>query len=403
MVNQRDLNLLLKGKAPADPVLLKEMTVGTERLTDFLSGQYLGDYIPNGGSKIKFITGRPGSGKSHVSGLLLAEAAQKGYRTVSFSAKEVRLDDFRDIYLEVLSQCDIEQVLQGCAAVIIREMGYDPSDIPEGKNFMDILSERNEADPISRGEIRGMLRKFFTKNPVLDNNFASCCSLLCGGILGHPVLEPANRELLMSYLKGDKSVKLPLLRALGLSPQRITKFNARYLLRSLSEVVHLSGCPGLVIRIEDMEQLLNRSSEGIIRYTRLRREDTYESIRQLIDDIDHIMFLLVFDRELMENDSYGMKSYQALWMRVQSEVVSTRFNCFADIIDLDRYAEECYGMDALCEMAVKLSETLQKQGIPAKTLEREEADKLAERAAFGGLGLPYLVNRAIVPEGVTNE
>ena len=310
---------LAKGLPPGRGTLLKEITAGLDPLTSFLSEQYLEDYICRGGSKMKFVTGRSGSGKTHFSMRILDEAAERGFLTVSFSAKDVWLHDFREIYLEILRQCDIEHVLQGCAGQIIRELGYDPTEIEEGKSFMDFLSERGEADPISRGEIRSALRTYFTKNPLLDNNFAFCCSILTGGILGHPVLEPASRELVLSFLHGDKSVKLGQLRALGLSPSRVTKINARHLLRSLAEVVHLAGYAGMVVCIDDLEMLMNRAAGTTMRYTKLRRNDAFESIRQLIDDIDnmrYILFLFAFDRGLMDNENAGFKTYQALWMRI---------------------------------------------------------------------------------------
>ena len=147
---------------------------------------------------------------------------------------------------------------------------------------------------------------YFTRNPRLDNTFAGCCQLLTGGLLGHPLLENANRELVLGYLHGDNTVKLSQMRALGLSDAGITKYNARHLLRSLCEVVRLAGYKGLLIVIDDMETLLNRVSGDAVRYTKLRRENTYESISQLIDDIDsmrNVMFLLCFRRELMDDDS----------------------------------------------------------------------------------------------------
>ena len=403
-VSDTDIRLLRDGEVPEDAGLLKSLTVGTEQLSDFLSEQYLRTYIAEGGSKIKFITGRSGSGKTHFSRVMLHEAYEQNYRTVRFSAKDIWLHDFREIYLEILKQCDIELVLEGCARQIILEMGYDPSEVGQGRTFMDLLSEKGEADPIARGEIRGILRKMFTRNPLLDNNFACCCSLLTGGILGHPVLETASRDLLLRFLHGDKTVKLTQLRALGLSPSRITKFNARNLLRSLAEVVHLGGFTGLLVMIDDMEMLLNRSGGSVMKYTKLRREDTYESIRQLIDDIDsmhYIMFLLCFDRELMDNDSYGMKSYQALWMRIQNEVVSVRFNKFADILDLDRCAEEFFTDETLEEMAERLGTVLEQAGVPVRRIPAENMKQIREQAVYGSIGLPYLVNRA-VQEGEEN-
>ena len=403
--NAPDAERLLQGKVPLDSGTLAEISVGLTSLEDFLALHYLRDYIPAGGSKIKFITGRPGSGKTHLARRLRNRAESMGYLCVSFSAWEVWLHDFREVYLEIFRQCGFEGLLSDCARQIVRELGYDPEAVGEGRNFMGYLTERGEGDNLSKMEIRAALRRCFTRNPLLDNCFAACCSLLTGAILGYPVLEPANRELLLAYLRGDKGVKLSQLRALGLSPTGITRYNARHLLRSLSELVRLSGRPGLVVTIDEMEALLNRAAANPRRYTKLRREDSYESIRQLIDDIDsmrHILFLLCFERELMDDDSYGLKSYQALWLRIQNEVVSTRFNRFADIIDMDRYADEAYDEATLLDMSRHLSVALGRLGTDAAPLDAEGVRGVLERARFGGLGLPYLINRAMLEGGEAN-
>lgn len=397
---------LLCGEAPGPGAILDGITTGLDSLTAFLSDQYLREYIPLGGSKIKFATGRLGCGKTHFAQFMLEQARALGYLTASFSAKAVWLHDFREIYLKILDQCDIEQMLRDCADQIIRDLGYDPAQIGEGQKLMDYLSEHNEGDAISKGEIRNALRRYFTRNPMLDSCFAACCSLLTGDLLGHPTLEPASRELILAFMYGDKSVRLAQLRALGLSPNSVTRYNARHLLRSVAEVVHLGGHPGLLIVIDDMEALLNRAQSDVIRYTKLRREDTYESIRQLIDDIDsmrYVLFLMCFDRSLLDDESRGMKSYQALWMRIQSEVVSTRFNRFADIIDLDRYADEYYTAPVLMEMSKKLADALAKAGHAATPLTEADAQDIIERGQYGGLGLPYLMNRHLVEGGAQND
>ncbi len=406
--NQADLMCISQGQPPQSREALCAITAGAASLTDFLRDQYLRKYIAEGGSKIKFLKGRAGSGKTHLANLLCMDAAEENYLTATFSAKEVWLHDFREIYLEILRQCDLEQVLQGCANRIIREMGYQPEEIGEGKTFLDYLSEQGKADPISRSTIRDVLRAYFAHNPLLDNTFAACCSLLTGGILGHPVLEKASRDLLLAYLYGDKTVKLSQLRVLGLSPSRITKYNARNLLRSFAEVAHQGGYKGILVVIDDCEILMNRSAGSAMRYTRLRRDDAYESIRQLIDDIDnmhHLLFLLCCDRELMENDSYGVKSYSALWLRIQNEVVSSRFNRFADIIDLDRYADEMYSEEVILQMEEKLRRYLEENGVVlpvSEEPEEQKVQKLLERARFGGLGLPYMVNRMVLEGGEKN-
>ena len=399
--NKTDGIALKDGLVPSSPNLVQELSTGVSFLSDFIKQQYLEEFIPSGGSKIKFAAGRAGSGKTHFARLNEINAKEAGFLVASFSAKEVWLHDFREVYLEILRQCNLESILHDCADQIIREMGYDPSQIEPGKTFMDFLSEKQEADALSKGTIRSILRSWFTKNPLLDNMFAGACSLLTGSILGHPVIEPAGCEIIYSFLHGDKTIKLTQMRALGISPSRITKYNARHMLRSLSEVIHLSGKAGLLVVIDDLDVLMNRSTAGSIRYTKLRREDTYESIRQLIDDIDsmrYVMFLFCLDRDLMDNESFGLKSYQALWMRIQSEVVGSRFNRFADILDLDRLGDQIYSEEVLIQMSEKLCRVLERFNLPGRVLTADEAKELIRRSEYGGIGLPYLVNRAVQSE-----
>ncbi len=186
------------------------------------------------------------------------------------------------------------------------------------------------------------------------------------------------------------------LRALGFYPMRITKYNARHMLRSLAEIIRMGGYSGLFVAIDDLEILISRSSLEPVHYTKMKREDTYESIRQLIDDIDsmkHIMFAYAFDRELIENENTGLKSYQALWMRIQNEILGERFNRFTDMADLDRLAAQEYTEDVMVAMSESLA-SLRNQS-PAHPIDREAAKRLLEQARTGAVGIPQLIRIAM--------
>ncbi|MCC8081600.1 MAG: ATP-binding protein [Lachnospiraceae bacterium] len=372
------------------------LSCGIDFLTGFWQEKYLQEYIPRGGSKIKFITGRPGSGKTHFLRLMTGLAREEHYKTVSFSANDIWMHDFRDIYVEILEQCNIMDCLEAASQCVIREMGYDPAEIPEGMKFIDYLSQNGAGDPVTRREIRSQLRRLFLDNPLLDNNFALACSMLTGSILGHPILEEQNRDLLLSWLKSDRTIKITQLRALGFYPSRITKYNARNTLRSLAEIIHMGGYSGLFVAIDDMEILASRTSLEVVHYTKMKREDTYESIRQLIDDIDsmhHIFFAYAFDRTLLDNENAGLKSYQALWMRIQNEIVGERFNRFSDMIDLDRLAAQEYSP----EVIVAISENIarRRQNSEMMPLDTDEARKLAAQAHTGSFGIAQLIMDAM--------
>lgn len=389
--------LLAAGKAPDDGLLLRQLSAGINFITDFWKKHYLDEYIREGGSKIKFVTGRAGSGKTHLLNYIAMTAWEENYVTAGFSARDIWIHDFKEIYVEVFRQCDIVECLRRCSLQIIKNLGFAPEEIPADMTFMDYLSQNDSGDAITRREIRLQLKSMFLENPMIDNNFALACSLLTGGILGHPILEDQNCQMLLSWLEGDKSLKLSSIRGLGLSPVRITKFNARHMLRSLAEVIRMAGYSGLFITVDNLEILLSRSSLEPIHYTKLKREDTYESIRQLVDDIDsmkNIMFIFAFDREMLDNDNAGLKSYQALWMRIQNEVIGERFNRFTDIVDLDRLAAQEYTPQILREMSEKLADTYRKLGDNASPISLETCESLIEQAKNGSVSLPRLVNMA---------
>ncbi|MFA7642038.1 MAG: BREX system ATP-binding domain-containing protein [Sphaerochaetaceae bacterium] len=387
---------LTQGEAPEGDSLLAQLSVGTDFIGDFLRDRYLREFLPAGGSKIKFLTGQPGSGKTHTLHMISMMARQEGFVTIRFSARNTWLHDFKEIYLEILRQSDLDALLASCSRIIIESLGFDPNDIPEGTTFIDYLGQRGQGDALTRREIRLQLRKLFMDNKLLDNNFALACSLLCGGMLGHPFLENQSRMTLLGWLHGDKSIKLAALRPLGLSASRVTKFNARHMLRSLSEVVRFSGHKGLLVCIDNLEVLVDKSSLNPMHYTKMKRDDTYESFRQLIDDIDNfrnIMFLMAFDKALLDNENTGIKSYQALWMRIQNEITSDRINRFSDILDLDAVALQVYSPQMLVEMSRKLAQVVNGIEVQAQPIDERKAMEVLRMARLGGASIPRLVNR----------
>ncbi len=97
--NREAVQRLRMGLPPGDAATARAISAGIGFVSDFLRDRYLG-YIAQGGSKIKFITGREGSGKSHLLELMLADAADADFKTVSFSAKKIWMHDFKEIYFE---------------------------------------------------------------------------------------------------------------------------------------------------------------------------------------------------------------------------------------------------------------------------------------------------------------
>jgi anti-anti-sigma regulatory factor len=259
------------------------------------------------------------------------------------------------------------------------------------------LSTVGELDAITKKEIRNQLREMFIKTSLIANNFAIACSLLTGGLLGHPMLDDSSRQLLISWLSGSKDVKLPALRSLGLSPAKITKYNARHMLRSLLEVLKTAEIPGIIVTIDNLESLNCASSLDAIRYTKMRRDDVYESIRELIDEVDtlkNIMFFFAFDRILLDDERAGLKSYVALWMRMQNEIVSSRFNKFTDLYDMDKFTESAFDNHMLVEMSERLALVINRTDGKARPICESFAATLLADAKHTAVSLPRQIGSA---------
>jgi hypothetical protein len=127
--------------------------------------------------------------------------------------------------------------------------------------------------------------------------------------------------------------------------ERLTRVNARQWIYSLLRLIRLSGKRGLVLLVDDLEAITGRHPDSLkYRYTPNAAKDTYELIRQLIDDCELLEYLLVVlsgNNAVVHDDRRGFKSYQALWMRLQTGLVDHHcFNMFADMVNLDNLLEE---------------------------------------------------------------
>jgi len=106
------INLLRQGKAPENKQLLEEITIGIDFILNFWRDKYLLEYIPRGGSKIKFLTGGSGSSKTHLLQLLSFKSEEMNFVPVFISAQNTWLNDFEDVYVSVLRKANLSQLLK---------------------------------------------------------------------------------------------------------------------------------------------------------------------------------------------------------------------------------------------------------------------------------------------------
>ena len=336
-ITDSDLKFLSDGSPPVgNNELLRAVTIGREKWLDHMRDHYLGTYIAGGGSKVKVLTGKEGVGKTHLLHSVLTDAKSLDYATVYLSAPKHRLNDFVNLYKEIVNQIDQEELVRGLcrkvASQFIDPEQYDPSEI-----FVSKLYDRFASNNLAKNAIQKEVSELI-KKADLNSSFKA----FSYHVIYNRMISPStsNVDIALDWLSGE-NIDRKDRAALSLF-DRLDKANARDWLNSLIQLLKLSGKKGLVIAIDDLEVITQKSSStGKFIYTKSAVTDICELVRQLIDDTEvlaHCLFLLAGDRVVIEDYNRGFKSYDALWMRLETGLVEgDKFNAFADLVDVDQH------------------------------------------------------------------
>ena len=354
-----DLVALREGKPPRSPSLLRYLEVPAAGWSEFLRREYLTEFVAEGGMKLKLVVGTPGSGKSHLLSLAASVARDERYLVVELSAFGARLFPIDRLYGSIVKAVGQEWLEDAYARRVVGELGFEGAGLPEHGYFLDhAVSEGLGIAATLRRSLHEYVDALL-RDSRLDSTFAMGLAQAVGHRLGVFHLQPAERDALWRWFTARK-VTLGELKPLQIY-ERADRYSARDYLRSLSEFARLCGYRGLVVCIDDMETIAHRSPvTGQQRYTRAQRDEAYETVRQLIDDVDRwhsTLFLLAGRREFLEDEKAGISSYEALRLRLLQEVRAERFNPFADVVDLNVARGAGYvGPDALSDWMDRVRE-----------------------------------------------
>jgi hypothetical protein len=340
VLQQSDKDLLRLGYPPEQPEVLDAMTVGQSAWEAFVLDQYLkpGGYIASGYSQMKFILGRPGAGKTHLLRCLSQQAVRLGYVAAYIRASDIRFQHIDSTYAAIAQRVDMDELARRLAHRVVEKLGYDLDQVPANRTFLSwVVQERQRIDTLVKRDVEQILGDLFKRERV-DPNFSLAFTQLASAILGIRYLSREDRDLLLRWLRGEK------LRAIELHriclARGIDRYNARDTLHALADFVRQQGFIGLFVTIDQMEDLpLGRNPETQrLKYGNAALADAYQSLREMVDDLPSVpgmMIVLAGQRDFLELPR-GIKSYDALWLRIQHEVISSRFNRFGQLVDLDR-------------------------------------------------------------------
>jgi hypothetical protein len=293
--------------------------------------------LPSECSKVKILHGNPASGKSNLLRELMKQASQMNYINVYMDLhhNEYKLTDLAALYRTIAATISENAIVSNLQSKIYETFGYQADDLKQyDGNMLRLFVEKElEIFPSAQKRLRSQINAMVKELDISFSHQIFMSRLLEDLASGNT----QNCALLFSWLRGEKlsraeKVQLNLF-------ETMKKANARIWLYSLNEILTFAGFSGILLIWDHFEAVYNHEKSSI-RYTKAARNDVYELLRQIIDDIDvlpHFLLLLASDNDFLQNEKFGAQSYHALWMRIVPTTKHRQIvNPYADIMPISQ-------------------------------------------------------------------
>jgi len=300
------LSALRLGSVPA--IGLAQFAVGREAELDELEQQL--EFVSQGKSALKFISGDFGSGKSFLCALIRERAFDKGFASstvvISPDAPMGKIEvvvakTFDGIRLpEKRMACGLSDLLERWLFNLMKRVaaveGFnlkDPALVPRFKTLILIkIDEELSAVHGLEASFVNAIKAFFQARIQHDGRLAS-------DVLG--------------WLKGSVNLAAGRKSQFGVRGE-LSPLVALNYIKGLLTLLRACGLPGLIWVIDEVETVQRLPNER-------QREKSYESLRVLIDQVAEnalpgLQLIVTGTPRLYEDLRYGIPSYQALKDRI---------------------------------------------------------------------------------------
>ena len=263
---------LRKGSVPIECVPL--FTVGRQNWLTFIEDD-LEHYIGKGGSKVRFISGDYGDGKTHFMSVIKHLAMKKKF-AVSFVVltREVPIHKFETVYQTIVNQ--LQGDFKGTGIRNMLEAWLENLALT-----MPVQGQKDETQK-ERTALTDELRNI----PGMEINFANALAALINNRFAFFLPEEeekrdSDQEVLFHWFEGGKVTK----RELSIY-EFINKAKSKQFMNSLILFLHYIGHKGLILLLGEMETVMGQSASI--------RNAAYENVRLFIDNSESSQYLHIF-------------------------------------------------------------------------------------------------------------
>lgn len=321
--------------------------IAPSEYANFVSDNYLNSFVAQGGSAVKFVVPSTELDRAAVTESIRSHGASRQYVVVRIDASRTKVHLMEQVFFELARQVDWDDL-----ATRTLRRAYASSLWPAvGDDFAvsDVAAHHGVAEGEVAREINRELQRLIWRDLAMAQEFRMAMLRLCQAKLGNGRVTEAERDAVIAWFKGELK-QISLLKSAEIF-RKIGRHNARHLLFSLCHWLAANGVTGLLIEF-DITRLgfprrpLPDERQGFY-YTKGTLLDSYELLRQLVDNADELcncLIVVVAAPEFLTDENRGLHAYQALKLRIHDDVRDRRRdNPYASLVRLGSPVESLGG------------------------------------------------------------
>jgi hypothetical protein len=290
-----------------------------------LRSEYLGSFVKDGGAAIKVVILPTPHGAAALAQRLSAEAHEHGFITASVDGAGCKVHLLHNLFWEIARQVDWDRLAREFVRRQMLEAGLALG--ADGALNVEAVARASDQDAtIVRQDMRLALTKNLMRDRRLSRQFRLGVLMLCQALLEPDELRLELAAHVRAWLRGE----LPRISSLrqAFIHQKIDRHSARTMILSMPAFVRKAGYEGVMATIDISRYALPKPlDDGRNRYSKSAALDMWETLRQFIDGADDLsggLFVFLAGRELVEDAERGLRSYNALHLRLTDDVRDRR-------------------------------------------------------------------------------
>jgi len=317
MESMEIINALKNGNIPNDNVM--QFCVGREnQINEFKN---LLNYVEAGNASTKFINGEFGAGKS----FFLKVIEELAYKD-NFVVSRITIGDNLPFH-------KIDMVYKEIAKSLKCKTGTSLNHIIDRWITRLKVEAEDEVDDEEDIETINLLVEEQLEEDLMDTR--DCSNPFATAVESYyRAKEEGDKQTAnyaQSWLRGDSNIPFTEKRKFGVKGG-VDKENAFHFLTALATFIKSVGYSGLVILIDEAEFIMKTPLQK-------SRDSAYNYIRDIFDGCSNgtftnLLFVFAGTYQFFEDDQKGIRSYEALYSRIQNAVESDYENVRTPIINL---------------------------------------------------------------------